>query len=62
MEIYEINGTEYEIQATASGGYTVTESTSSFDEPETRYFASLEKAYQYILSVYACGEVNEDTL
>ena len=58
--IYSINGTEYEIEVTASGGYTVRKSVSSFVEPKTRYFESLEKAYQYILSTYACEEVDEE--
>jgi hypothetical protein len=56
---YLINGTEYTITDTASGGYTVTESASAYDEEETRYFNNLEEAYEYILNEHVCGDPEE---
>jgi hypothetical protein len=52
---YSINGTEYTVNDTASGGYTVTESIP-FQEEETRYFNNLEEAYNYILNEHVCGD------
>lgn len=52
---YSINGIEYTINDTASGNYTVTVSTSAFEEPCTYFFETLEEAYAFILSDYACG-------
>jgi hypothetical protein len=57
---YSINGTEYTVNDTASGGYTVTESASAYDEEETRYFNNLEEAYEYILNEHVCGEYDPE--
>lgn len=51
---YSINGIEYTIADTASGNYTVTVSTSAFEEPNTYFFKTIVEAYEFVLNDYAC--------